>query len=86
MKPGNSEPDDPRPFKYRKESGYDYNSFVRNSVFAFCHQEGKNIPMRNNYTKASLDIATKDHDYLKCQQFTEHWVNRATEVVYSMLI
>lgn len=56
-----------------------YNDRVRNLIFAYCWNSGKDIAMRYLYEKADIQTAAKDHSYLK-KPFTQYWVENALKV------
>nr|XP_034306619.1 uncharacterized protein LOC105318360 isoform X2 [Crassostrea gigas] len=70
--------EDPRKDKYMKFSS-GYSSYIYNCMVNFCSQSSTNISLRYLTPSTSLQVASRDHDYLQ-QPITEHLVDKAVAV------
>ncbi|XP_061184370.1 uncharacterized protein LOC133192371 [Saccostrea echinata] len=69
--------EDPRPVKYRNSTGFP--DRTRNLVFNYCSMTSENLTYRYLHSKADMQTATLDHDYLE-KPITEYWIDSALQV------
>ncbi|XP_055997743.1 uncharacterized protein LOC125646321 [Ostrea edulis] len=70
--------EDPRKEKYLKYTS-GYSSSVYNCMVNYCSMSSMNIIMRYSTPSTSLQVASRDHDYLQLP-FTEHLVDKVVAV------
>ncbi|XP_062598965.1 uncharacterized protein LOC134260414 [Saccostrea cucullata] len=69
--------EDPRPAKYRNMASY--NDYVRSVMINYCSSSSMDIALRYNYSKAYMQAASKDHDYLQ-NPLLEHWIDNSVTI------